>query len=143
MNRQIKKIIVISLAVLFLVSFTIATASAQKEKPTITITQVSSYGVTGSASGAVKGVNPSNYKVAVYIYVSGWWNKPYWNSPLTKIKSNGKWSCNINTGGNDIKATRVAAFLVPAKYVPPKMAGEKNLPSKLYKNSVVYSIVKR
>lgn len=143
MKRQIKKTIVILLAILLLVSLTIATASAQKEKPKITITHVPSYDVSGSASGTVKGVNPSNYKVAVYIYVSGWWNKPYWNSPLTKIKSNGKWSCNINTGGNDIEATRVAAFLVPAKYVPSKMSGEKNLPSKLYKNSVAYSIVKR
>ena len=143
MKRQIKKTIAISLSILLLVSFTIAVASAQKEKPKITITQVPSYGVLGSASGTVKGVNPSNYRVAVYIYVSGWWNKPYWNSPLTKIKSNGTWSCKINTGRDDIHATRVAAFLVPAKYVPPKMAGGKNLPSKLYKNSVAYSIVKR
>jgi len=143
MKRQIKKTIVISLIVLLLVSLTIATASAQKEKPKITITNVPSYGVSGSASGTVKGVNPSNYKVAVYIYVSGWWNKPYWDSPLTEIMSNAKWSCNINTGGDDIEATRVAAFLVPAKYVPPIMSGEKKLPSELYKNSVDFSIIKR
>lgn len=140
---KMNKIIATLLIVCFLMSLTITGASAQTVKPKITITHVPHYGVSGSASGTVKGVNPSNYKVAVYIYVSGWWNKPYWNSPLTKIKSDGTWSCKINTGGNDIYATSVAAFLVPAKYVPPKMAGEKSLPSKLYKNSVAYSIVKR
>ncbi|HWQ48165.1 MAG TPA: hypothetical protein VN414_04305 [Methanosarcina sp.] len=140
---KMKKMIATLLIVCFLMSLTIAEVSAQAVKPKITITHVPPYGVSGSASGIVKGVKPSNYKVAVYIYVGGWWNKPYWNSPLTKIKNNGTWSCNINTGGNDIYATRVAAFLVPAKYVPPKMAGEKSLPSKLYKNSVAYSIVKR
>src|SRR5665647_3953274 len=89
MKREIKKTIVISLIVLLLVSLTIAEASAQTVKPKIAITHVPAYGVSGSASGTVKGVNPSNYRVAVYIYVFGWWNKPYWNSPLTKIKSNG------------------------------------------------------
>jgi hypothetical protein len=144
-NQMINKGKILSILLLacFLMSLTTSAVSAKAEKPKITITHIPSYGVSGSASGIVKGVNPSKYKVAVYIYVSGWWNKPYWNSPLTKIKSDGTWSCNINTGGNDIKATRIAAFLVPAKYVPPKMAGEKNLPSKLYKNSVAYSIVKR
>ena len=140
---KLKQIIATLLVVCFLMSLTIAEASAQTVKPMITIKHVPSYGVSGSASGIVKGVNPSNYKVAVYIYVSGWWNKPYWNSPLTKIKSDGTWSCKINTGGYDIDATRVAAFLVPAKYIPPKMAGEKSLPSKLYTNSVAYSAVKR
>lgn len=140
---KIKKMLATLLVVCFLMSLTIADASAQTVKPKITITNVPSYGVSGSASGTVKGVNFSSYRVAVYIYVSGWWNKPYWSSPLTKINSKGKWSCKINTGGDDIHATQVAAFLVPAKYVPPKMAGGKSLPSKLYKNSVAYSIVKR
>lgn len=140
---KIRKILAIFLVICFLMSLTIAEVSAQTAKPKITITHVPAYGVSGSASGTVKGVTYSKYKVAVCIYVSGWWNKPYWNSRLTTIKSNGKWSCNINTGGDDIHATRVAAFLVPAKYMPPKMAGEKSLPSKLYKNSVAYTIVKR
>jgi hypothetical protein len=143
MKIQIKRTIAILLLVCFLVSITAAAASAKTVKPKITITDVPLYGVSGSASGAVKGVDPSEYKVAVYIYVSGWWTKPYWDSPLTEIKSDGTWSCNIDTGGDDIHATRVAAFLVPAKYVPPEMTGENSLPSKLYKNSVSSSIVKR
>lgn len=143
MKIQIKRIIAILLLVCFLVSITAASASAKTVKPKITITNVPPSGVSGSASGTVKGVDPSEYKVAVYIYVSGWWTKPYWDSPLTEIKSNGKWSCDIDTGGDDIHSTRVAAFLVPAKYVPPEMAGENSLPSKLYKKSVAYSMVKR
>lgn len=140
---KMKKTLAVLLLICFLLSLTIAQASAQTAKPGITITHTPPYGVSGSASGTVKGVNYSNYKVAVYIYVSGWWNKPYWNSPLTEIESDGRWSCEINTGGNDIYATQVAAFLVPAKYVPPEMAGEESLPSTLYKNSVAHSIVKR
>ncbi len=143
MKIQIKRTIAVLLLVCFLVSITATAASAKTVKPKITITNVPPYGVSGSASGTVKGVDPSGYKVAVYIYVSGWWTKPYWGSPLTEIKSDGTWSCDIDTGGDDIHATRVAAFLVPEKYLPPQMTGENSLPSKLYKKSVAYSMVKR
>ena len=87
-------------------------------RPSIKITSVSRYGTSGYASGTVEGVSTSGYKVAVFIYVPGlgWWNKPYWAEPLTSISSAGKWTCDIdtdNTYGNDIYATKVAAFLVP------------------------------
>lgn len=136
----------------------IATANGKKDSetikitvvntaPSIKITSVSPYGSSGSVSGTVKGVDTSAYMVAVYIYVPsgspvGWWNKPYWAHPLTKISSNGKWSCDIDTGGRDIYATKLAAFLVPKNYVPPELHGQK-LPSELYKNAVAHDEISR
>jgi hypothetical protein len=91
----------------------------------------------------VRGVDPSDYKVAVYIYVSGWWTKPTWGSPLTPIQSDGSWSCDITTGGMDQFATQIAAFLVPNGYSPPLMAGEPALPAELFAHSVASAQVER
>jgi hypothetical protein len=93
--------------------------------------------------GHVSCVNPADYKVAVYIYVSGWWNKPTWASPLTPIRPDGTWTADITTGGLDAQATQIAAFLVPNGYTPPLMAGGQVLPAELYSNAVAYLIVER
>jgi hypothetical protein len=113
--------------------------------PSIKITSVSRYGTSGYASGTVGGVSTAAYRVAVYIYVPdlGWWNKPYWAQPLTPISANGKWTCDIDTGGRDIYATKVAAFLVPKDYEPPELHGTSSLPSGLYKNAVAYHEIVR
>lgn len=115
------------------------------ENPNIKITSVSRYGTSGYASGTVGGVSTSTYRVAVFIYVPylGWWNKPTWAQPLTTISSNGKWKCDIDTGGRDIYATKVAAFLVPKNYKPPELHGASSLPSELYKNAVAHHGVSR
>jgi hypothetical protein len=93
--------------------------------------------------GRVYCVNPDDYKIAVYIYVSGWWTKPYWAWPLTTIQSDGAWATNITTGGNDPYATRLGAFLVPNGYNPPPMSGGVELPAELYQNAVAYKTVER
>jgi hypothetical protein len=82
-------------------------------------------------------VNPGDYKVVVYIYVNyvqgweGWWGpKPYYTSPLNGINSDGSWTCDITTGGDDAYATRIKAFLVPNSCTPPELgrgSGEPNL----------------
>jgi exo-beta-1,3-glucanase (GH17 family) len=74
-------------------------------------------------SGQCYGIKPSDYKVAVYIKVYGWWTKPTWDEPTTYIFSDGTWSCDITTGGFDETATDVAAFLIPATYAPPLAEG--------------------
>ena len=76
-------------------------------------------------------VNPADYKVVVYIYVNGWWTKPYWAQPLTTIQRDGRWVCDITTGGSDILATKIAAYLVPNGYTPPLMSGDATLPAPL------------
>lgn len=69
--------------------------------------------------GAVKGVDPSLYKVAVYIKVrDSWWTKPAFSSPLTTIDGSGYWKCRIDTGENDRFATAVKALLVPLAIDP-------------------------
>jgi hypothetical protein len=100
----------------------------------IIFTDVPPYGVDAYLSGQVSGVVYNDYKVLAYIYVSGWWNKPTWAKPLTSINSGGAWTCDITTGGGDIYATRIIAFLVPnGSYQSSwEMAGNPALPAVLY-----------
>lgn len=84
------------------------------ETPEINIT---SFG-GGMASGTVCGVNPATMRVVVYIQVRGqWWVKPYQNDPFTPTLF-GRWMCDVNTGGVDLEATTVAAYVVQAGYKP-------------------------
>jgi len=100
----------------------------------IASTYIPPYGSYDDLQGRVSGVNPDDYKVAVYICVPpyGWWTKPYSNQPLTSIASDGTWICDITTGGNDPNATKIIAFLVPNGYNPPLGEGQQCLDSELY-----------
>jgi hypothetical protein len=104
--------------------------------PAIEFTHVPPYGSFEDLEGRVWHVKPVDYKVAVYIYVSGWWNKPYWDNPLTNIRADGSWICDITTGGVDQYATKIAAYLVPDGYNPPLMDGDTTLPTELDQKSV-------
>lgn len=112
-------------------------------EPVIEFTYVPPYGSFDELEGQVWHVYPYLYNVAVYIYVTGWWTKPYWNKPLTFIQIDGSWICDITTGGIDERARKIAAFLVPIGYGPPLMSGESSLPQELYQNAVAYIIVTR
>jgi hypothetical protein len=91
----------------------------------------------------VQYVTPSEYRVAVYIYVWGWYNKPWWDSPLTSIRDDGTWRTNITTVETDKQATIIAAFLVPKGYVPPELRGDPVPPDELFENSVAYTYAGR
>ena len=106
--------------------------------PTITFTSVPPFGSNENLFGRVDHVTPADYKVAVYIYVSGWWTKPTFASPLTTIQSDGTWTTDITTGGNDNQATKIAAFLVKERYTPPLMSGQATLPAELFDNAAAY-----
>ena len=101
----------------------------------IQITKVPALGSGGSAQGIITGMNSSdypNYGVAVVIYIGGgWWTKPYFASPMTTIQTNGTWSANITTGGNDTWATVVHAYLVPSSFDIPLLSGSEAIPSSL------------
>lgn len=114
-------------------------------EPNLVFTYVPPYGTWGDLlRGRVMHVRPSDYRVAVYIKVgNGWWTKPYWAWPLTKIMPDGRWSCNITTGGIDHRAREITAFLVPAGYNPPLMRGGRNLPTELDQVSVARVSVAR
>jgi len=111
--------------------------------PTIEFTYVPPYGGFENLQGKVTCIEPGNYKVAVYIYVVGWWTKPYWAQPLTTIQSDGTWACDVTTGGNDELATNIAAFLVPNGYSPPLASGSQTLPAELFANAATYEVVER
>jgi len=83
--------------------------------------QITYWPPIGATDGYLEGVvwgsvNPSDWKVIVYITVEGrTWIKPdYGIEALTPIGPDGSWSCQIVTGGIDELATHVMAFLVPA-----------------------------
>lgn len=111
--------------------------------PTIEFTYVPPYRSFEKLEGRIRCVETADYKVAVYIYVSGWWTKPYWARPLTTIQSDGTWTCDITTGGTDQLSTKIIAFLVPNGYDPPLMSGGQTLPKELYEVSVAHMMVER
>jgi hypothetical protein len=111
--------------------------------PSIDFTYVPSWGSSGYLRGSVQSIAPSEYRVAVYIYVEGWYNKPYWDSPLTLIGDDGSWTTDITTVETDKEATIIAAFLVPKEYDPPELHGDPVLPCELFEDSVAYTYQER
>lgn len=95
----------------------------------IAFTRIPSIGSFANLAGEVTGVETNEYRVAVYIYVNGWWTKPTFASPLTPIGWCGGWTCDITTGGHDEHATMIAAFLIPAGVEPPACGGCGELPA--------------
>lgn len=106
------------------------------QEPELAFNHVPPLGSDGYLTGYAYNVNPSEYGVAVYIFVQGWWNKPSFAQPVTPIGSNGAWTCDIVTAGADNVARKVAAFLVPRNYEPPLLEGTGVLPGELWDNSV-------
>jgi hypothetical protein len=104
--------------------------------PTIEFIHVPSLGSFEDLKGQVWHVRPSDYRIAVYIYVSGWWTKPTFSNPLTAIRVDGSWTTDITTGGTDEDATRIVAFLVPNGYNPPLISGGETLPDELDQSAV-------
>jgi hypothetical protein len=110
----------------------------------IEFTNVPPYGSSANLQGRVLFKDPNecnDYAVAVYILVPpyGWWTKPLWARSLTPIV-NCNWTCDIVTGGQDIYATEIIAFLVPKDYSPPLIGGQQCLPEELYQFPYVKTI---
>jgi hypothetical protein len=113
-------------------------------QPTIEFTSVPPYGSFVNLKGVVHHADPASVRVAVYIRVhGGWWNKPYWDAPATELASDGAFSVNIATGGNDEEATEIAAFLLPAELYPPGMRGDIELPEELSQKALAHASVTR
>ncbi|VVB56265.1 Uncharacterised protein [uncultured archaeon] len=130
----------IAVAILTIVlTSTISVAAA----PAIEFTYVPPIGSFDNLQGKVTNVNPSEYKVAVYIYVSGWWTKPYFISPLQTINSDGNWTCDITTGRSDEFATKVKAYLLRNGDIPPSMSGGQIFPAELEAKAVASTEVSR
>lgn len=114
--------------------------------PAIVFTHVPPYGsLTENLEGKIADCagDPAELGVAVYIYVSGWWTKPYFASPVTTIQPDRTWSVDVVTGGSDQLATRMAAFLIPKDYAPPLLSGSQAFPEELLANSRAHVIAER
>lgn len=105
--------------------------------PAIEFAYVPPYESFDDLKGQAWHVNPEDYAIAVYICVSGWWwTKPTFAQPLTTIRADGSWICDVTTGGIDETATKIAAFLLPNWYDPPLLSGEASLPVELDQTAV-------
>jgi hypothetical protein len=104
---------------------------------------VPAYGSTEDLQGRVLCADPATHRIAVFIYVDGWYNKPYWTAPLTTIQPDGTWMCDVTTGGSDPQATQLAAFLLPAGYDPPPMFGQGVFPTDLWSHAEAHRFASR
>jgi hypothetical protein len=114
--------------------------------PTITFTHKPSFGsappFASSDQYTLRGrvdcvANPSDYKVAVFIYIPGWWVKPNFANPLAAVNSDGTWNAIVYTCCSDNLAVKYAAFLYhnnDVASVSPFLAvgGNATLPNELY-----------
>ncbi|HON48571.1 MAG TPA: hypothetical protein PLZ60_12560 [Kiritimatiellia bacterium] len=123
---------IVSAAAAFMLIAGFATAA----EPQVAFTHVPPYGSTENLAGRVENVDCATHAVAVYIFVDGWWTKPSFAAPLSPIASDGTWTCDITTGGSDIYATQLAAYVVPRDYAPPLAEGWPQLPDELAANAV-------
>ena len=121
----------------------LASGALDAQPPAISLTSVPAMGSNADLSGIVANVTPASYRVAVYIFVLGWWDKPSDAAPLTVIGNDGTWTCDITTGGADAYATKIAAFLVPQGYTPPQAHGVLTLPAELNANAVASVLTER
>lgn len=113
--------------------------------PGIELSNVPPLGSSNNLGGRINGVDPDDYRIAVYIFVpvtGGWWNKPTFASPLTIPDCTSFFSCDITTGGEDETATKIRAYLVPKDYNPPLVSGG-SIPQSIELNSAAWKEVSR
>jgi hypothetical protein len=119
--------------------------------PAISFTQVPRYNSFDLLHGHIGHVRPVSFKVAVFIYIpppegpyaAGWWTKPSWDCRWTAVRPNGRFVCNITTGGVDHRATAIAAYLLPNPYDPPLLGRSPALPDELERNTIAKAIATR
>src|ERR1019366_6518930 len=111
----------------------------------IVFTSVPPYGSFNSLQGVVHGVNPTNYRVAVFINVNGagWFTKPTCAAPLTTIQPDGTLTADITTGGSDQDATQIAAYVVPANFNQPCVTNLFCIPDAVTSPAIANTLVTR
>ncbi len=99
---------------------------------TIAFTFIPPYGQLDILRGRVTGVDPSRYKVAVYIFIEGigWWSKPFLDS-VVAIDSNSTWTCFVRPVQSDTLAVEFHAALLPNGNLAPRAEGSRFLPKRL------------
>jgi hypothetical protein len=77
--------------------------------------------------GGANCINPPDFKIAVFVWVGGWWQKPYGDQFII-IEPDGSWECDITTQPNDPYASKIMAFLLPVEYEPDSPNGDQVFP---------------
>jgi hypothetical protein len=126
-------------------STTVLLAGDARAVTSVEFSSVPPYGSQNNLQGKVYGVNPANYRVAVFIYIDGvgWFTKPTCASPLTTIQPDGTWTADITTGGVDSNATRIAAYVVPASFSQPCVTNVFCIPAAVPQQAIASAVVTR
>jgi len=105
---------------LFAAASALAMALPGSGAPSVDISYTAPFAECGEARGTASGIDYSDYRVALLIYIpgSGWWSKPYCEPRVIAIDGQGNWSSTICSGGIDNTATVVEAYLIPASAYP-------------------------
>jgi len=115
--------------------------------PGTPLVEFSSYpaiGIDGVLRGYVQHVVPNDARIACYIRVGGsWWMKPFQTAPLTWVRGDGTWMCDIVTHPNDLNATDLAAYLLPDWYDPPDVLGLPSIPSEIVSTALASKQIAR
>jgi len=122
-------------------TFTLAGAA-----PTIQLTSLSSFGTyPGFVAGVAHGVNPSDYRIASFVFLTGegWYSKPYCAPTTVGLGSDGSFSTVFTTGGVDQLATKIALLLVPATLNVPCFMSTAGIPQDISQQSVAQLVVNR
>src|SRR6266404_8443538 len=111
----------------------------------IVFTSVPPYASFNNLQGVVHGVNPANYRVAVFINVNGagWFTKPTCAAPLTTIQPDGTWTADITTRGSDQDAPHIAAYVVPANFNQPCVTNVFCIPDAVTQLAIANTLVTR
>lgn len=132
---------------LILLPFGILTgcASLRHSLPEIAITHVPAWQSAENLEGRVSGVEPQDFQVAAYLWVESahWWSKPSSQRPATELESDGSFSVDVTTGGNDGAATRYLVALLPREVSPPVLEGAEQIPPQALAEAVASAEIER
>src|SRR5262245_12424737 len=101
-------------------SFATVLCASVTAAPSIQITSIPTYGTTDNINGVVAGGAPASVKVALFVYVGGWYTKPTFATPAVTVQPDGSWTADITGPASDNFSTRIAAVLIPASATPPQ-----------------------
>jgi len=113
-------------------------------KPRLEVTSYPALGKRGKIRGKAFHVRPRDARVAVFLFAGGnWWVKPTYDEALTPVRLDGTWGCHVATGKGDEQAAKIAAYLLPASYTPPLVAGHPQLPLEIAANALDGFVIER
>jgi hypothetical protein len=123
----------------------IPSTMSTQAKPTIKLIDVPEFGNRlKNLKGYVENVDSSAYSVLIFTLNDKWEVKPYESKPLTPLRNDGSWKCDITTNSGDHLAKKIAAFVVPSDFQWDKSTKyDQNIPEKVLDSSITNVIVSR